>query len=285
MSDQDFAHFLSHLKVYSKFLEGREVGLPAEKARTRLGIGSESPLRVIMCGMGESLMHRKCTDWVKAIRQEIGIRVSIVTNGLLLREKMIQSLKAADITVILVSVPGVSKETYSKTMKIDWDRVMENILQANSALPGRVQINATIPDNAEFTEADVIRFWAERSIPIAGISRCHNRGGFLSDHSLTRRFGIEQGSFCGIIARHNFIAWDGHILSCCHDLHAENKIGHVSTHDFFQIAQLKTPLVSRGPQYRICSGCNDGERRHPQQILISSDISDLVPRPINLSRS
>lgn len=267
MSEENFDHFFVRLKHYAQALEGQEIYLLEEKASAKLEAGARSPVRILMCGMGESLMHRKCPEWIKKIRQEIGVRVTVVTNGLLLKEKKVEELRDAGVTVILVSVPGVDRESYSRYMQIDWDRVLANIMRANEILPGRVQINATIPDDAAFTEADIINFWGEKNIPIAGISSCHTRGGFLEDSTLTGRNGMPQSYFCGIILRHNFVAWDGRILSCCHDLHAGNVLGHVADVDFLEIGRRKTPMVAEGPKYKICKNCNDAERCHAGQII------------------
>lgn len=277
MNEETFNHFFDRFSRYAALLQNREVYLVQEKARAPIGEGTQSPLRIILCGMGESLMNPKCPEWVAKIRGEIGVRVSVVTNGLLLKEKMAAKLQAADITVVLVSMPGIDKASYDKYMTIDFDRVMANIEHAHSVMPGRVHINATIPDDAEYSDDDVIRFWEGKGIPLAGINRCHNRGGFLADATLTGKHGASNNTFCGIIARHNFIAWDGRVLSCCHDLHAENVLGHVSTDEFLDIALAKTPLVSKGPSYRICRNCNDIERCHAGQIIaVPKEETDLV---------
>ncbi len=267
MTQENFDHFVTKIKDYSDSLAYQAVYLPYEKASARLGSRSESAIRVILCGMGESLMHPKCGEWVNRLRTEVGIRVSVVTNGLLLTDKKIEMLKNADITVILVSVPGIDRESYSRTMKIDWDRVIDNIERTHKALPGKILINATIPDNATFTAEQVIEFWKSKGIELGGLSTCHNRGGFLEDSDLTGKVAAPSHGFCGIYARHNFISWDGSILSCCHDLHAENILGHLSTHDFFQIAQAKNPQIVTGPNFRICQNCNDAERCHANQII------------------
>ena len=106
---------------------------------------------------------------------------------------------------------------------------------------------------------------------------CHNRGGFLHDSALTGQHGQSSSHFCGIIARHNFIAWDGRILSCCHDLHAENVLGHVSDVDFLDLALRKTPVIDAGPKYRICGSCNDGKRTQPGEIVRIEQREDLFP--------
>jgi radical SAM protein with 4Fe4S-binding SPASM domain len=130
-----------------------------------------------------------------------------------------------------------------------------------------VQINVPIPDDAAFTADQALAFWKSKGITVASVTHCHNRGGFLADGTLTGRHGGSSSHFCGIIARHNFIAWDGRVLSCCHDLHAENVLGHVAQQSFLDIARLKTPLMEKGPTYRICANCNDCERLQPAQVL------------------
>lgn len=270
MSPEDFESFLAHLKSYNEFIKSRPVGLLSERARIQLGEKEQSPLRVILCGMGESLLHRNCPEWVGRIRKEVGIRVTVVTNGLLLKESILQRLKENDITVILVSVPGIDEESYGRYMEIDFQRVIKNIERANELLPGRVNINVTIPEDATFTPEQVLSFWQERGIHIGGISLCHNRGGHLQNEALTQIGAVKQDPFCGIIARHTFVAWDGSILSCCHDLHGTNKLGHVSTDDFVTIAEAKSRFVTQGPPYAICRTCNDQERYQRGQILVTT---------------
>src|SRR5262245_18129151 len=105
MSEAHFEDFLGNFRRYVQALEGREVTLPYEGVRGSFGRGEQSAARVILCGMGESLMHPKCPEWVGRIRREAGVRVTIVTNGLLLKESLLEKLADAQITVILVSVP------------------------------------------------------------------------------------------------------------------------------------------------------------------------------------
>jgi hypothetical protein len=267
MSPENFEHFFAHLMDYVAALEGRQAALPHERSLVVLGSREQSPVRVLLCGMGESLIHSRCPEWVGRIRREIGVRVSIVTNGLMLRDAMVEKLAEAQVTVLFVSVPGIDQQSYTRYVPLPWDRVLGNIERAHARLPGRVQINVPIPDDANFTADQAIAFWKSRGIPIASITHCHNRGGFLGNAALTGRFGNSQSHFCGILARHNFVAWDGRILSCCHDLHAENVLGHVGQNSFLDIARAKTPVMQNGPDYRICRTCNDCERLERAAVI------------------
>jgi Radical SAM superfamily/Iron-sulfur cluster-binding domain len=267
MTPETFEHFFRQLKEYVEILDGQEAVLPQEKANIRLGRREQSPVRILLCGMGESLLNPHCVSWVERIRREIGVRLSIVTNGLMLKDATVEKLAEAEVTVLFVSVPGIDAASYEKYVPLKWDRIMGNIERAAARLPGRVQINVPIPDDAPFTAEQATAFWKNKGIPIASITHCHNRGGFLHDGTLTGRFGNSPSRFCGIIARHNFVAWDGRILSCCHDLHAENILGHVADTSFLEIARAKTPMMDSGPTYRICGTCNDCDRLQAVQIL------------------
>lgn len=267
MTAENFEHFLRHLKEYMSALAGQQVVLRHERSLVVLGSREQSPVHIVLCGMGESLIHPQCAEWVGRMRQEAGVRTAIVTNGLMLKDAMIEKLAAAQITVLFVSVPGIDAASYTRYVPLPWDRVMGNIERAHARLPGQVHINVPIPDDAPFTAEQVMEFWGAKGIPVASITRCHNRGGFLASSTLTGRFGTSDSHFCGVLARHNFVAWDGRVLSCCHDLHAENVLGHVAEHSFLDIARAKTPIMEQGPDYRICKVCNDCERLRPVGVM------------------
>src|SRR5580704_15434042 len=57
MAEAHFEHFLDKLSRYPASIQEREIVLPHEKARGRFGAREQSAARVILCGMGESLMH------------------------------------------------------------------------------------------------------------------------------------------------------------------------------------------------------------------------------------
>jgi MoaA/NifB/PqqE/SkfB family radical SAM enzyme len=209
--------------------------------------------------MGECLTHPEAPEWIGRVRSEVGVRASIVTNGALLDEARVRRLAAARVTVVEVSVPGVSRETYSRYMKLDWDTVLANILRAHAMLPDRVQVSVTVPRDAAFTADDVMAFWQPRGVRVSYINPCHNRGGFMTDERLvsTQRTGDR---FCGIIVRHNFTAWDGRVLSCCHDLRGENVIGDIHRDEYAEIARRKSALLESGPNFPICPKCDDPQR-------------------------
>ena len=262
MNRETFEWFLKRLKLYVQKIEGQIIHLPHEKASVRAGRGEESPVRVLMCGMGECLTHPETPEWIGRIRSEVGVRASIVTNGALLDEAMMRRLITARVTVIIVSVPGVSRETYSRTMKLDWDTVIANVRRASEMLPGRIEVSVTIPRDAGFTAQDVVAFWSAfgGDIRISAITPCHNRGGFMTDERLLSSEPQRPSRFCGVLARHFLTAWDGRVLSCCHDLRGENVIGDIRTDEYADLARRKTAMMDPGPCFAICPRCDDPQR-------------------------
>ncbi len=266
MSAETFAVFLHRLRDYANRIEGQMVRLEHEKASVRAGKGVESPVRVLMCGMGECLTHPHAPEWIARIRSEVGVRASVVTNGALLDETMTRRLVSANVTVVIVSVPGVSRNTYGRFMKLDWDRVLANVLRAADLLPGRVEVSVTIPRDAGFTPADVLAFWRPSGVRISAIIPCHSRGGFMSDPRLLSASAPPLTRACGVFARHNFVAWDGRVLSCCHDLRGENVMGDLQHHDLVQMARRKAPILERGLDFAICPRCDDSQRADPAAV-------------------
>ena len=94
MSAENFEHFFRNLKEYvAAQLEGSGFRSLYERSPWWCwGAREQSPVRILLCGMGESLIHPRCAEWVGRIRREIGVRLSIVTNGLMLKETMVQKL-------------------------------------------------------------------------------------------------------------------------------------------------------------------------------------------------
>ena len=57
MSSENFALFMERMREYAPLLMNRRARLVAERAQVNLEAREQSPLRVIMCGMGESLLR------------------------------------------------------------------------------------------------------------------------------------------------------------------------------------------------------------------------------------
>jgi pyruvate-formate lyase-activating enzyme len=268
MTQATFEQFLTRLKAYAQRIEGQMMYLYLEKTQGRAGRGEQSPILVVMCGMGECLTHEHAPEWIGRIRSELGINAGIVTNGALLDEAMVKRLIAARVSVVAVSIHGIDKASYSRYVKLDWDLVMKNLMRAHQMMPGRVAVSITIPADAPFTREQVIAFWQARGIPLWGIYACHNRGGFLTNEALITKKPAIQTPQCGTLTKVNFVTWEGRVISCCHDLLGQNVLGDLREVELSEIAVRKTRLLAAGPKFPICRVCDEPDRGNLSGIFM-----------------
>jgi len=121
----------------------------------------------------------------------------------------------------------------------------------------------TALEQAEGMEEEFVRFWKERGAS-ARIFPCHSRGGNLHDTDLlTRAASPGLTSPCGLFARHAFIAWEGDLLACCHDLAGETRIGNLACEELADLAARKAQLARAVPPFDLCHRCDEALRLLP----------------------
>lgn len=112
-------------------------------------------------GMGEPLLHPNIAEMVSyATKKKITERIEILTNASLLTPKMSDSLVAAGLTKLLVSLQGTTKEKYYKVSKvnIDFKKFVEN-LRYFYKHKGKSQLHIKIIDYALDGEKDRQKFY------------------------------------------------------------------------------------------------------------------------------
>jgi Iron-sulfur cluster-binding domain len=122
-----------------------------------------------------------------------------------------------------------------------------------------VCIGLETPGSPE-SSASYRRFWKERGIR-SRVFPCHSRGGSLTDRQLLRARRTVSGS-CGLLAIHGFIAWNGEVLACCHDLCGETRIGNVMDGEPEEIARSKGHYAA-DPPWRLCRSCDEFRKAWP----------------------
>jgi hypothetical protein len=79
---------------------------------------------------------------------------------------------------------------------------------------------------------------------------------------------------CDIFDNTLFLAWNGDVLACCHDLDGVAKLGNLVTDDIADLDQLKSGLRGKGAIFAMCAACNDmyrfGNDQLPDQQSLSS---------------
>lgn len=93
--------------------------------------GEKHGLRAINLGSSaDSLIHKDIVEMVRYARQHGVFDIRIITNGLLLREKMIRRLYEAGLTYLGISVDAWNPETYRKVRRNELSKVVTNALLA-----------------------------------------------------------------------------------------------------------------------------------------------------------
>lgn len=64
-------------------------------------------------GIGEPLFHVKTIEWIRRIKQELGVKVELITNGTILTEKKCRELIEAGLDILWVSLDGATPEGFA----------------------------------------------------------------------------------------------------------------------------------------------------------------------------
>lgn len=93
--------------------------------------GEQYALRAINLGAtSESLIHPEVVEMVRYARRHEVFDIRVVTNGLLLEDRMIRRLYEAGLTYLSVSIDAWTPETYRKVRRNDLKKVVANTLLA-----------------------------------------------------------------------------------------------------------------------------------------------------------
>jgi len=226
-------------------------------------------------GIGEPLLHKKIVDMVAytAVRQ-IAQTIEIVTNGLLLGERMVDGLVAAGLGRLVISVQGTTPEQYEAVTaaRIDFDQFLANLayLYQNRK---KLHVYIKIVDTALADEADRQRFYdlfggvcdsiaVENTVPI---HKAIDFSGILADkgNALTQ-FGLPIGevAVCPQPFFHMQINPDGKVVPCYSwdypgimgNCHEESVVDIWNGEKFraFRRAMLDGPAQAAA----VCTDCN-----------------------------
>jgi MoaA/NifB/PqqE/SkfB family radical SAM enzyme len=86
--------------------------------------------RVVLSGLGEPLTHPNILEMVRLVRER-GLAVTIGSNGLLLDKAMSRELVALSVDRLVVSLDGVTPETYAGVRGAMMSQVLDNIRGLN----------------------------------------------------------------------------------------------------------------------------------------------------------
>lgn len=78
------------------------------------GLKQMNPIpNVYFGGIGEPLFHQKTIEWIRRIKQELGVKVELITNGTTLTGKKTRELIDSGLDVLWVSLDGATPESFA----------------------------------------------------------------------------------------------------------------------------------------------------------------------------
>lgn len=79
-------------------------------------------------GIGEPLFHQKTIEWIRRIKQELGVKVELITNGTTLTEKKTRELIDSGLDVLWVSLDGATPESFADVrLGAEFPIILENL--------------------------------------------------------------------------------------------------------------------------------------------------------------
>ena len=200
--------------------------------------------RILLYLMNEPLMDKDIVNKINYAKEKNpNAMVHIVSNGSLLNKKLSMDLINSKLDYIEFSVLANRKETYRKTMHLDFNRTIKGILDfikiARMQNKGDDYININItrtPSLLSSEEKDeMINFWREVGIKNINyfdmpISRAGNVP-FLPKVKHNFIYG------CNSIWTNKMIhiIYNGNIILCCMDWKREIVLGNVKTQSIYKI--------------------------------------------------
>lgn len=117
---------------------------------------------------------------VRTISTEIGCPVGLSSNGQLLTGARFRELLDAGLSMVNVSVNGVSGDVYGTHMKhLDRATVNRNIEEMLRIKPNAVSLQGVITQQNHHEIPELVRYWTDKGVKVFTFNQCSNKSGFL----------------------------------------------------------------------------------------------------------
>jgi hypothetical protein len=229
---------------------------------------SAAPMRprlVYFAGYGEPLLNKHAPDFARQLKSAIPeAEISLVTNGSLMNKPLTEAIVASGIGHVSVSFQGCTPEIYNRVMhKLDFHQTLAHVEGLIAlARSTRLGVTATMVDTPEAhgDAAAYAGFWRARGIK-GEVLPMHNRGGYL--HLQGGRRDIDdyrREHHCLLFSTRVFIASDGEVLACPHDLEALSSMGNLVHEPLETILARKAQRICGRGLFPMCATCTEPGR-------------------------
>lgn len=212
---------------------------------------------------GESMLNKNFVEMIRYAKAKGILEVTTLTNGTLMDEAMCRNILSSGLDQIVISIDGITKETYEKIrIGADYDQVLNN-LRTLVLLRGKlrkpfIRLQYTESDANRHETQDFYNYWRAKVDEIT-ISYC-------------KEFGSPQKENAGVIPVHQYccdqpfqrliIMTDGTVTVCATDVMGSIAIGNVNETSIKELwhgarinelrKQHKSGNYHLNPMCRIC---------------------------------
>ena len=233
---------------------------------------------------GEPYLNPKFYELVKYARKK-KIFVATSTNAHFLDEQRAEKTIASGINQIIISIDGVSQETYEKyRLEGHLDKVIEgtrNLVEAKrrtrrsqTHIIWQFIVFAHNEHEVEAIKKEAQKLGVDEvRIKSAQIYDDGNSADWLPKDPKYRRYDMDgeklqlkasMTGYCKRLWTNPVVTWDGNVVPCCFDKDAEHQLGNIAEHNFASIWQGEAyqefrSKIKKGRQnIDICSNCSEG---------------------------
>ncbi len=225
----------------------------------------ESRCLLTFSGMGDPLANPMLPEFIRMARSAGHETGAVVHPASFLSHRGgMERLLECPPHSITVSFPSVQPTVFERLCPvITFESALNQVMTLREKVAGRSRIRVSgILTRLNMDEKNEFRaFWKKYDFP-CWVTPCHSRGGNLANYELlmeTQDRGLAKG-FCSLFMFHTFIAWNGDILACCHDLDGSTSLGTVpELLTFRHLLTIKERMASIRPcpSFKLCSRCDE----------------------------
>lgn len=239
------------------------------------------PIVVVLCGIGESLLHPQL-DTIVATLAATGTRVEMTTHGARLTPQRFEQLVDLGLAGVHVSLNAMSGPTRQRVMKLkNFDKTIANVqgvLEMRRRGYGHVDVHVSfvVCDANHHEVPDFVEFWRPQGVSQIWLHPLNNRNGLRSpdvrpvdiraladryagdDLVLVDIFGglDEQDTLCKIARQMIFISADGEMRLCAMDYRRATSYGNLLRQTLTDMHRDKLRRYVGGEMRAFCGNCD-----------------------------
>lgn len=246
-----------------------------------LPLGATDSLAFV--GLGEPLMNPALPDFLLAAKaRHPRVRTWVTTNGTLLTQDMLDRLLATGLDVLDISFNGIEAQSFEASMRgAHFAETLANVERAVATVAERklattVQVNFVLCRENADREAEIKAFWRQHGVHHFRVQRFHNRGGLLTLQDMSpQEVPTPQQHRCDVFDVITFVAWNGDVLYCCHDVARNSVIGNLIRESWNAIRAKKHAIKRNAVWPSMCFPCND-PLRHSLRADLDRQLENLA---------